>query len=65
MSDLYRHPDEYNLEHLGDSEDVEFHVSQVRRLQPRKVLELELDTSTLVRTARCTQGCKMTSDDSE
>ncbi len=44
MSDLYRHPEEYDLEHLGDSEDVEFYVSLVRRLQPRKVLELGCGT---------------------
>lgn len=44
MSDLYRHPEEYDLEHLGDSEDVEFYVSLARRLQPRKVLELGCDT---------------------
>jgi ubiquinone/menaquinone biosynthesis C-methylase UbiE len=44
MSDLYRHPEEYDLEHLGDSDDVEFYVSLVRRLQPRKVLELGCGT---------------------
>jgi SAM-dependent methyltransferase len=44
MSDLYRHPEEYDLEHLGDSEDVEFYVSLVRRLQSRKVLELGCGT---------------------
>lgn len=44
MSDLYRHPDEYDLEHLGDSEDVEFYVSLVRKLRPQRVLELGCGT---------------------
>jgi SAM-dependent methyltransferase len=44
MSELYRHPKEYDLEHLGDSEDVDFYVSLVRRLRPQKVLELGCGT---------------------
>lgn len=44
MSELYRHPDEYDLEHLGDSEDVEFYVSLVRKLRPQRVLELGCGT---------------------
>jgi ubiquinone/menaquinone biosynthesis C-methylase UbiE len=44
MSDLYRHPDEYDLEHLGDSGDVEFYVSLVRKLRPQRVLELGCGT---------------------
>jgi len=24
MSDLYKHPDEYDREHLGDDEDISF-----------------------------------------
>lgn len=44
MSDLYRHPDEYDLEHLGDSEDVEFYISLVRKLRPQRVLELGCGT---------------------
>jgi len=44
MSELYRHPEDYDLEHLGDSEDVDFYVSLVRRLRPQKVLELGCGT---------------------
>jgi len=44
MSELYKHPEEYDLEHLGDCEDVEVYVSLVRRLKPRKVLELGCGT---------------------
>jgi SAM-dependent methyltransferase len=44
MSDLYRHPKEYDLEHLGDREDIEFYVSLVQRLRPRKLLELGCGT---------------------
>ena len=44
MSELYKHPEEYDLEHLGDSEDVEFYVSLVQRLRPLKVLELGCGT---------------------
>jgi ubiquinone/menaquinone biosynthesis C-methylase UbiE len=44
MTDLYRHPQEYDLEHMGDSEDVEFYVSLVRRLRPQKILELRCGT---------------------
>jgi 2-polyprenyl-3-methyl-5-hydroxy-6-metoxy-1,4-benzoquinol methylase len=44
MSDLYKHPDEYDREHLGDEEDFEFYLSLSRRLAPRKVLELGCGT---------------------
>ncbi|HVB59145.1 MAG TPA: class I SAM-dependent methyltransferase [Candidatus Acidoferrales bacterium] len=44
MNQLYRHPEEYDPEHLGDCEDVEFYVSLVQKLQPRKVLELGCGT---------------------
>jgi len=43
MSQLYSHPVEYDLEHLGDA-DVEFYVSMVERLRPRRVLELGCGT---------------------
>lgn len=37
---IYETPDDYDLEHVGDTEDVEFFVSLVRRLRPKRVLEL-------------------------
>jgi SAM-dependent methyltransferase len=44
MSDLYKHPEEYDREHLGDEEDIGFYVSLSRRLAPRKVLEVGCGT---------------------
>jgi SAM-dependent methyltransferase len=44
MSDLYKHPEQYDREHLGDEQDIEFYVSLSRRLSPRKVLELGCGT---------------------
>jgi len=44
MSDLYKHPEEYDLEHLGDEEDIGFYLALSRRLAPRKVLELGCGT---------------------
>ncbi len=44
MSDIYRHPDEYDLEHLGDEEDIRFYVSLLRTLRPRRILELGCGT---------------------
>jgi SAM-dependent methyltransferase len=44
MSDLYKHPEEYDREHLGDDEDIGFYLSLSRRLAPRKVLELGCGT---------------------
>ena len=37
---IYARPRDYDLEHEGDDEDVRFYVELVRRLQPRRVLEL-------------------------
>jgi SAM-dependent methyltransferase len=37
---IYARPRDYDLEHEGDDEDVWFYVELVRRLQPRRVLEL-------------------------
>jgi len=37
---IYQRPSDYDLEHVGDTEDVEFFVSLVRRLRPQRVLEL-------------------------
>lgn len=37
---IYQRPSDYDLEHVGDTEDVEFFVSLVNRLQPKRVLEL-------------------------
>ena len=44
MTDLYRRPDEYDLEHVGDEEDVVFYVGLARSLQPKSVLELGCGT---------------------
>jgi SAM-dependent methyltransferase len=44
MSDIYKHPAEYKLEHLGDDEDIAFYVSLVRSLRPRRVMELGCGT---------------------
>jgi len=44
MSELYKHPEEYDREHLGDDEDIGFYLSLSRRLTPRKVLELGCGT---------------------
>src|SRR6202795_690980 len=44
MGDLYKHPEEYDREHLGDDEDISFYLSLSRRLTPRKVLELGCGT---------------------
>jgi SAM-dependent methyltransferase len=44
MSDLYKHPEQYDREHLADEEDIGFYVSLGRKLRPRKVLELGCGT---------------------
>src|SRR5450755_1933760 len=44
MSNLYKHPEQYDLEHLGDEEDIGFYLSLSRRLAPQKVLELGCGT---------------------
>jgi SAM-dependent methyltransferase len=44
MSDIYRHPEQYDLEHSGDDEDIGFYLSLVRTLQPKKILELGCGT---------------------
>jgi SAM-dependent methyltransferase len=37
---IYQRPDDYDLEHAGDTEDIDFFVDQVVRAKPRRVLEL-------------------------
>ncbi|MGA8643791.1 class I SAM-dependent methyltransferase [Candidatus Binatus sp.] len=44
MTDIYRRPDEYDLEHVGDEEDVVFYVGLAKSLHPRSVLELACGT---------------------
>ena len=44
MTDLYRRPDEYDLEHVGDEEDVTFYMDLAKRLKPKSVLELACGT---------------------
>lgn len=38
--EIYLRPNDYDLEHVGDTTDVEFFVSLATRLQPKRVLEL-------------------------
>lgn len=44
MTDIYRRPDEYDLEHVGDEEDVVFYIGLAKSLHPRSVLELACGT---------------------
>src|SRR6266404_6422462 len=44
MVQLYRRPEEYDLEHLGDDEDIQFYVGLARSLKPKSVLELACGT---------------------
>ena len=37
---IYQRPGDYDLEHVGDTDDIDFFVALVTRLQPRRVLEL-------------------------
>lgn len=37
---IYEHPSDYDLEHVGDTDDIEFFVSLVENLQPKRILEL-------------------------
>jgi SAM-dependent methyltransferase len=37
---IYQRPQDYDLEHVGDTEDVEFFVGLTRRWRPKRVLEL-------------------------
>src|SRR5688500_13214708 len=41
---IYRQPDAYDLEHEGDTEDVEFFVRLAVGFKPRRVLELACGT---------------------
>lgn len=40
MDAIYERPRDYDLEHEGDDEDIEFYARLVRQLRPRRVLEL-------------------------
>lgn len=44
MSELYRHPEEYDREHLDNNQDVGFYTALVQRLRPKRVLELGCGT---------------------
>ena len=37
---IYQRPDDYDLEHIGDTTDIAFFVSLLQRLKPKHVLEL-------------------------
>ena len=40
MEAIYQRPDDYDLEHEGDEEDVAFYLRLLARWQPRRVMEL-------------------------
>jgi len=40
MEAIYQRPRDYDLEHEGDDEDVEFYVRRLAHWQPRRVMEL-------------------------
>ena len=40
MEAIYSRPRDYDLEHEGDDEDIEFYLELVRKLRPSRVLEL-------------------------
>jgi ubiquinone/menaquinone biosynthesis C-methylase UbiE len=44
MGHLYKHPNEYDLEHLGYTDDIEFHTFMVKQYRPFNVLELGCGT---------------------
>ena len=37
---IYKRPEDYDLEHVGDTDDIRFFLKLATRLRPRKVLEL-------------------------
>ena len=40
MEAIYERPEDYDLEHEGDDEDIRFYLELVKRVRPRRVLEL-------------------------
>jgi SAM-dependent methyltransferase len=44
MTQVYRRPDDYDLEHLGDDEDVDFYCRLSERLGAKSILELGCGT---------------------
>lgn len=44
MSDIYKHPEEYDLEHRGDDEDTNFYLRLIGQLRPQRLLELGCGT---------------------
>jgi len=40
MEEIYERPRDYDLEHEGDDEDLEFYLRLLARWQPRRVMEL-------------------------
>jgi SAM-dependent methyltransferase len=44
VAQLYRHPEDFDLEHLGESEDVDFYVNLAKQMRPRRILELACGT---------------------
>lgn len=44
MLQLYRRPDEYDLEHTGDEDDIRFYIGLAKNLKAKSVLELACGT---------------------
>ncbi len=44
MSPIYERPDDYDLEHLEDDDDIEFYSGLIRKLTPSSVVELGCGT---------------------
>jgi len=68
MSEIYKHPNEYDLEHLGDDEDIAFYVSLVRSLRPRRIMELGCGTGRVtlpIAEEGARSGCEVIGLDNE
>ena len=57
MEAIYERPQDYDLEHEGDDEDIRFYTELVTRLRPRRVLELASGSGRVT----CRGGLKMSS----
>jgi len=44
MTQLYQRPAEYDLEHVGDEDDIRFYLDLAKRLRPESILELACGT---------------------
>src|SRR5258705_7144513 len=46
---IYQRPADYELEHEGNDDDIEFFVALARRLKPKRVLELACGSGRVTR----------------